>query len=95
MIEVLVIRKPKTNQIPLEGTLECSKEMGDDLVLLGETQTLNQIRDFVEANPEVAEGVQMRESTREDLVTAFELHKGEFETRGKMVGHLLKYYYNR
>ena len=91
MIEVLVIHKPKTDQIPLDGTLECSVG-NDDLTILGETQTLNCIRDYIESNPQVAEEVHMRESTREDLVSAFKLHRERFKTRGKMVAYLLDYY---
>ena len=91
MIEVLIIHKPKRDQIPLEGTLECSIGNGD-LTILGETQTLNSIRDYIESNPQVAKEVHMRESTREDLVGAFELHQERFKTRGKMVAYLLDYY---
>ncbi|MHC1631058.1 MAG: hypothetical protein ACXQT4_02005 [Methanotrichaceae archaeon] len=90
MIEVLVISKVEGDQIPHLGTLECSKG-GEDLVLLGETQTLTKVSDYVAANPQVAEATYVRDATFTDLKTAFKLNKTKFKSRGEMIGYLLKY----
>jgi hypothetical protein len=92
MIEVLDISKPR-GEIPHDGTLEIPGK-GDELLLLGESQTLRKIQDYVANHPEVAEGSRIRESEKPDLVKAFELYKDRFKTRGKMIAYMLEHYYS-